>query len=250
VARRFRRDQGDFTLAGRQVNNVSFDRWFESNRRLDDLRVALQESVNSRFAAIIKLMDERYATQETSIRAVDAAVRAALQTAQEGTRDALQTAQEATRAAMVSAEKSVAKSENATDKRFEQMNEFRQSLSDQAANFIDRDEFSAAFAGLNEKFEALRNQLFGQATTYQTRGEYDTAHKALTEKFDIAFARNAEDVSALELRLTHRLDLIEGSNLGSTETRSVLQQNVGQILIVASVTIAFLALILGHFKII
>jgi homoserine kinase len=46
-------------------------------------------------------------------------------------------------AALSSAEKAVTKAETATERRFEGVNEFRQTLSDQAATFISRVEYAA-----------------------------------------------------------------------------------------------------------
>jgi hypothetical protein len=43
--------------------------------------------------------------------------------------------------ALAAADKAISKSEQATEKRFESVNEFRKTLSDQAANFISRREF-------------------------------------------------------------------------------------------------------------
>ena len=71
-------------------------------------------------------------------------------------------ADKAIQAALVSAEKAVTKAENASEKRFEGVNEFRKTLSDQASTFIPR-------------------------------GEYDTAYDALTGRV----AANAERVAAL-----------------------------------------------------
>jgi hypothetical protein len=45
--------------------------------------------------------------------------------------------------ALASADKAVTKAEQATEKRFEGVNEFRQTLSDQASTFINRREFEA-----------------------------------------------------------------------------------------------------------
>jgi hypothetical protein len=49
--------------------------------------------------------------------------------------------------ALTAAEKAVVKAEVATEKRFEGVNEFRQTLSDQAANFISRKELWGYIVG-------------------------------------------------------------------------------------------------------
>ncbi len=51
--------------------------------------------------------------------------------------------------ALQAAEKAVLKAETASEKRFEGVNEFRQTLSDQAANFVTRKEVEALFAAVN-----------------------------------------------------------------------------------------------------
>ena len=50
--------------------------------------------------------------------------------------------------ALLAAEKAVTKAEVATERRFEGVNEFRQTLSDQAAKFITRTEFNAIIVTL------------------------------------------------------------------------------------------------------
>jgi hypothetical protein len=46
-------------------------------------------------------------------------------------------------AAILAAKEAVSKAETATEKRFESVNEFRQTLSDQAKNFVSRIEYDA-----------------------------------------------------------------------------------------------------------
>ncbi len=55
----------------------------------------------------------------------------------------------ANRIALDAAEKAVLKAETASEKRFEAVNEFRQTLSDQAANFITRKEVEALLGAVN-----------------------------------------------------------------------------------------------------
>lgn len=58
-------------------------------------------------------------------------------------------------AALAAADRAVAKAETASDKRFEGVNEFRKTLSDQAASFPQRSEVDARLQSLNEKVAAL-----------------------------------------------------------------------------------------------
>lgn len=61
--------------------------------------------------------------------------------------------------ALSASEKAVAKAELATEKRFEGVNEFRATLSDQAARLYPRAEAEAKFRGYDEKFEDVKSQL-------------------------------------------------------------------------------------------
>lgn len=53
--------------------------------------------------------------------------------------------------ALNASDKAINKSEAAAEKRFDNVNEFRQSLSDQTATFISRREFEASNKALNDK---------------------------------------------------------------------------------------------------
>jgi hypothetical protein len=55
-----------------------------------------------------------------------------------------------TKQALNSAEKAVVKAEDATNKRFEGVNEFRETLSDQARNFLTRSEFQAKWENVEK----------------------------------------------------------------------------------------------------
>lgn len=87
------------------------------------------------------LLDERYATQT---KALDAAFVAA---------------EKAVTTALSSAEKAVTKSEDAYRSKFADVNEFRKTLSDQAAGFLSRDAAEARFEALAEKLDALATRL-------------------------------------------------------------------------------------------
>lgn len=59
--------------------------------------------------------------------------------------------------ALNAAEKAVLKAENASEKRFEAVNEFRATLSDQAATLISRKEVEALFSAVNSTLNRLEN---------------------------------------------------------------------------------------------
>jgi hypothetical protein len=67
-------------------------------------------------------------------------------------------------AALAAAEKAVTKAEVATEKRFDSVNEFRKTLSDQAGSFMQRGEFVAQHKSLEEKvsiYSRTQNMLVG-----------------------------------------------------------------------------------------
>lgn len=108
---------------------------------------------------------------------------------------ALESATAAVRAALHSAETAVNKAEQAAEKRFDGVNEFRRTLTDQAASF-------------------------------PTRKEVDARTEALTA----TGARNADSIKDLELRLTSRLDTLT-SRLGGRDTeRSEHRLDTAQVL--------------------
>lgn len=53
--------------------------------------------------------------------------------------------------ALAAADKALVKADQATEKRFDSVNEFRQTLQDQALQFLPRGEYSAEFKALTEK---------------------------------------------------------------------------------------------------
>lgn len=118
-------------------------------------------------------------------------------------------ADRAIQAALVSAEKAVDKANDANEKRFEGVNEFRKALADQTATFIPRP-------------------------------EYDTAHDALVARV----TANVERMTALELRLTSRMDLGQGSDAGAAVQRTDQRLTVSQIIAAAAVLVAIVSLIL------
>lgn len=114
-------------------------------RRLDDEHALTAEQVGN----LRDLLQERYATQT---KALDAAFVAA---------------EKEVRTALASAEKAVTKSEDAYRSKFADVNEFRKTLSDQAAGFLSRDAAEARFGALDQKidakFDGLSEKLDGLA---------------------------------------------------------------------------------------
>jgi hypothetical protein len=67
--------------------------------------------------------------------------------------------EKAVSAALAAAKEAVTKAESASEKRFESINEFRGTLSDQARTLMPRAEAEAQFKVLNEKLEAINARL-------------------------------------------------------------------------------------------
>jgi len=87
-----------------------------------------QSVLSSRLTALSKLSDTRFKHQEEMVRV-----------------------------ALSAAKEAVTKAEVATEKRFESVNEFRQTLSDQTSSFIPRAEFLAMHKAMEDKIEDLRS---------------------------------------------------------------------------------------------
>lgn len=106
-------------------------------RRLDDdERLTAQ-----RIADLRALLQERYETQTKALDAAFVASEKAVQTA------------------LASAEKAVTKAETASERRFESVNEFRQTLTDQAMTFMPRSEAESRLGALAEKLDGLATRL-------------------------------------------------------------------------------------------
>jgi len=60
---------------------------------------------------------------------------------------------------MVAAKEAVDRAAAATEKRFESVNEFRQTLSDQTNSFVSRNEYNAALSASVQRSEALATRI-------------------------------------------------------------------------------------------
>jgi hypothetical protein len=82
-------------------------------------------------------VDNRFETQDRAVAA------------------ALAAQEKAVAAALTAADRAVAKAESASEKRFESVNEFRATLTDQARTFMPRAEAEQAIRAMNEKLDVL-----------------------------------------------------------------------------------------------
>jgi hypothetical protein len=158
----------------------------------DDKINVLRTLLNVRIDNLGMLLDERYATQT---KALDAAFVAA---------------EKATATALASAEKAVGVAAASNEARFQGVNEFRKTLSDQAATFLPR-------------------------------LEYSTAHQALEDKLVLANDR----LTALELRHTSRLDLGSGAAAGQMTQRSETRENLNTRLVTLGVVVSVVVILVN-----
>jgi hypothetical protein len=156
------------------IIHQDLDRRIETSRRESDTTAA---QVDQRFSGLKELLNQRFDAEA------------------EARRTALVTATEAVNAALAAAETAVNKAETATEKRFEGVNEFRQTLTDQAAAFPTRAEVSS-----------------------------------LIEVVRVSAERNTEALKDIELRFTSRLDTMAGKDTGAKESRSESRLDTGQVL--------------------
>jgi hypothetical protein len=180
----------------------------------------LQEEIDRRFSSLQNLMDERRDSSLLSDRLLQEELDRRMSESERmnshrhnSLRELMingqHAAHEAVAAALASAEKAVGKAELAAERRFESVNEFRKTLSDQTSTFIPR-------------------------------AEYDASNSAIESKVSI----NSDRVSALELRLTSRLDRGEGSEDGANVQRQETRLNVGAAVSIAALLITVLTFII------
>jgi len=120
----------------------------ESGWTVDTLRAHMQQRIDD----LVRMLDERYATQTRATERAFEAQQTAMQTA-------MTAADTAVSKALESAEKAVTKAESAAEKRFDAVNEFRQTLSDQAATLMPRAESKSRHAAAAEKIDDLSTKI-------------------------------------------------------------------------------------------
>lgn len=108
------------------------------DRRFDTLHQDLKDSITQRFGDADLRYQQRFDAQTKALDAALAAQKEAVQTA------------------LVAAEKATSKAEVASDKRFESVNEFRQTLTDQTATFMPRSEAESRLSALYEKINDVK----------------------------------------------------------------------------------------------
>jgi len=214
-----RRDS--MTLANRLIQE-------ELDRRLGSIQLQSDqrfEASRETLTALKEMLDERYATQT---KALDAAFKAA---------------EQAVAVALANAEKATIKAEEAADKRFASVNEFRETLADQTATFIPRSEHDTAYKAMEDHVSVIRDDLNRVAAQVVPRNETEGWRAALVAKIDDIGRNAAERLGALELRLTSRLDLSSGEDRGADRLATEHRLDLGVILQVMAVLISVAAIV-------
>ena len=192
------------------------------DERRDNHRAAnalLQEEIDRRFAETRNLSNERRASLVTSNQLLQEEIDRRLRDLDklnvqrfEDLKELMKTGQvaadKAVLAALASAEKAVTVAQEASEKRLDSVNEFRKTLSDQTGTFVPRPENDA-------KLKALEDRVSG----------------------------NAERMTALELRLTRRLDLGQGEDAGERRQGTERRLDAGVIFQLLAVVISVAAIV-------
>jgi len=178
-----------------QVANLAAAMQLQLDQRFTAMRdgsILLQQEMDRRFQALDTWLDER---NQVTTRMFET-----------GRDNAL----EAVQSALHSAQQAVDKAEIATEKRFASVNEFRQTLTDQATRFSTRNEIAAQLEGLRAT---------GQ--------------------------RNADAIKDIELRFTSRLDTMAGQAGGAAEFRTEQRLSQGAVVSLVVGVLVFLGLIVS-----
>lgn len=177
-----------------------------SDRRHDDSSEALRD--------LLREVDRRY---EQRFIAQENAVGLALTRVDKEFHEHIAQVRTETHAALEAADKAINKSESATEKRFESVNEFRAQLADQTRTFMPRTESISRHDRSAEQIEALvkaiadlRDRIQTQSNSLMPRTEAEQRILQNAEKVDNLDARHQKDVGAIN----SRLDLTAGRSNG------------------------------------
>lgn len=113
-------------------------------------------SVKEYILSIVDANDKRYA--ETFFR-LEKTLELSSADQKEAVSAAFKAQQEAVNAALAAAKEAVNKAETASEKRFESVNEFRSTLSDQQKNLMPRAEVETKFDYYNKSVESLNKEI-------------------------------------------------------------------------------------------
>ena len=187
------------------------------DRRLEHVQLQVDqrfEATQELRADLKDLLNERYATQT---KALDAAFKAA---------------EQAVAVALANAEKATIKAEVAAETRFTAVNEFREQLQLIINTFMTRVETEARLTGLSERVADMREDLTRIGGQVVPRNETETWRTQMLER-----------ITALELRLTSRLDLNQGEHTGGERQDTERRLDIGVVLQLLAVLISIAAII-------
>lgn len=160
-------------------------------QRVDDLARRLDDRIDMHLTVSRDHIEERDKRHDQRFAAQEQATSLALARVDKEFHEHLISVREETHAALDAADKAIHKSELSIEKRFDNVNEFRAQLADQASSFMPRK-------------------------------ESDVRMDAITEKIDV----NAERLNALQLQMSSRLDLTQGQATGSRITTANLYAGI------------------------
>lgn len=121
------------------------------------LREYLETRLNLLTVAIEKAQVATDLRYQQRFEAQSDALSAAFSSQQTAMKTAFDVAEKAVNAALAAADRAVSKAELAADKRFEGVNEFRQTLADQQRTLLPRAEFAEVVKSINEKLARLES---------------------------------------------------------------------------------------------
>lgn len=159
---------------------------------------------------------------------------------QEAIQAALLAQKEAVNAALVAADRAVGKSETASEKRFENVNEFRAQLADQAANLMPRSEAETRLGSLSDKL------------TDSTTLARDTADRIRTEhQRDITNLRNEFQQGLTGVLTQQSLVIGQQSGADKAQTNTHLSNTLvvaifGAIIAFAGVVVVIIEIFRAH----
>ena len=165
-----------------------------------------------------QLMDERDIRYQQRFDASQKALEAALASQQRSITDTLTAAERDQIRRDTAVERDQARRDAANEKRFDSVNEFRKTLTDQAATFMPRGEAEAIVSTLSERMQAL-------ATSGQ--------HWVTREEMQATIDRQTERIQ----ELTNRMNRSEGQGLGVKENRSGIYAALGATVAIMSIII-------------
>jgi len=137
-------------MAETEDMNGASGRWSPDNLRefIHVMLVEMEKRYDGRFADLKESIDARFDEQRNAVTTALNAQVTAMQAA-------LAAADRAGAAAMAAADRAVAKAETATEKRFDGVNEFRQTLADQQRTLMPRSEVTLMINSLEEKIVVM-----------------------------------------------------------------------------------------------